>query len=133
MGGLSSPALPAQVELVSHQAVGLLVQLIRPLAVLSDLAQRRFPGEIQCDTVQLGPRFLQTAGYDPNRSPSMIHQLFADLGCVGNDHLCGCRRRGGADVGSEIGQGEVGLVSHAADHRDVRGGPDRLLGTEKTG
>ena len=36
-----------------------------------------------------------------------------------NDNFGGGRRRGRAEVGDEIGDGEVDLMAHAADHRNL--------------
>ncbi len=41
---------------------------------------------------------------------------------IGGGDLGGGRWRGGADIGSEIGQGEIGFVPHTADDRDRRSG-----------
>ena len=51
-----------------------------------------------------------------------VGELFQKLGGIGGEDFGGGAGRWGAEVGDEVRDGEIDLVSHGTHHRDWRGG-----------
>jgi len=112
--------LARQRQAMKDGALASLSQSIHPLSVLTDHPYGRMAR--QCLALLLN--FARLVHQLPAHAGSELHaqapQRLPQFGPIRHDKFGRCRRRGGSHVGDKIGDGEVGLVSHATHYRGLR-------------
>src|SRR5882672_3854816 len=89
---------------------------IGALALLAQKIERAAKAAARGEFVNATRQFQQAIPNQTSERFAQVSDVLVELGARLDDQLGGGGRRGGANVGNEIGDGEIGFVAYAGDH-----------------
>src|SRR5882762_3395896 len=93
---------------------------IGALALLAKEIERTAEAAARGEFVDAAGPFQQPVAEHAGEGFAQVGDVLIELGARLNDELGGGGRRGSANVGDEIGDGEIGFVADAGDHGNFR-------------